>query len=196
MLKNVALKYKTISYFILGACLILLFFSFSSSNSVRHNVTFGVKIGILPTGGLVQYAVIHYRGEKKISIQPVSKHELVNIASGKWPVPKTRKFHDFFDEQGIYNLHEKDTTKDPPIDFNAAMDSLWKIRFVEHPFDGKYGKGWSQGDARPSLKQQEFIYNNYGVRGYDQDYFVDTSFFKLLHNVVDPEWIEYYKSLR
>lgn len=58
------------------------------------------------------------------------------------------------------------------------MDSLWKIRFVEHPFEAKYGKGWSQGDARPSLKQQEFIYNNYGVRGYDQDYFVDTSFFK------------------
>ena len=180
------------SFLILFVATLLSF----EGTSVRHNVTFGVKVGIMPTGSIIQFAVIHFRGGKKVSIQPVSKQELTKIATGEWPVPRTSIFHDFFKEQGIYDLYKKDTTKIPPIDFNAAIDSLWKIRFVEHPFESGKGKGWSQGNARPSLKQQEFIYNNYGVRGYDQDFFIDTSFFKLIHDVVDPVWIENYKSLK
>lgn len=179
--------------------LLLLATTSSTSNnesSVRFNVTFGVKIGILPTGGLVQFAIIHYRNGRPSGMQPVSRNELVKIGIGEWPVPGTRySFHNFFDEQGLLNTKNEDETEQP-INFQAALDSLWKIRFVEHPFDKKQGQGWSQGGARPSLRQQEFIYTNYGVRGYDQDFFTDTSFFKLLRDVIDPSWIEYYKSLR
>src|SRR5690554_7206020 len=76
------------------------------------------------------------------------------------------------------------------IDYGAAFDSLWKVRFKSHPFDHRLGDGWSMGEIRPSLKQQAYIYDRYGVRGYDQDFFADTSFFKLLKDVMDPQWID------
>src|SRR5690554_7279072 len=59
------------------------------------------------------------------------------------------------------------------IDYGAAFDSLWKVRFKSHPFDHRLGDGWSMGEIRPSLKQQAYIYDRYGVRGYDQDFFAE-----------------------
>lgn len=175
----------------------LLFSSYSPDNgtSVRHNITFGVKIGILPTGDLTQFAIMHYRNGRFVNTQPVTVQNLVNIGMGKWPVPQTNKFHNFFKEQGLLDLQIEALPEGVDIDFTAAFDSLWKIRFDEHPFTPAKGKGWSNGKARPSLKQQEFIFSTYGVRGYDQAYFSDTSFFKLLRDVLNPEWIQHYKSL-
>lgn len=173
----------------------LLLYSAQSESTVRHNVSFGVKIGTMPTGHLIQLAVFHYRGGKAASIQPITKTEFFKIGSGKWPVPKTSVAHDFFEEQGLNELYKYDSLADPPIDINAALDSLWKIRFQEHPFKSTFGQGWSNGRFRPSKKQQAYIYETYGVRGYDQDYFSDTAFFQLMRDVVNPQWIAHYKSL-
>lgn len=181
--------------FIACVFLPLLFSNARQETAIRHNLTFGVKIGIMPTGKITQYAFFMYRNGRFSGLNPVELNQLIKVGTGEWPVPGTNKFHDYFDEQGIYNIGIT-TNNGDSIDFKAAFDSLWKIRYVMHPFDASKGNGWSQGDARPSLKQQGYIYNTYGVRGYDQEYFTDTSFFKLLRDVLDPDWIENYKSLR
>jgi hypothetical protein len=161
-------------------------------NGAPDKVSFGVKIGILPTGGLTQYALVYYKKQRIQSIQEVSLNRLVKIGTGEWPIPRSSVFHDYFEEYGMYN----DTLADGTIiDYGAAFDSLWKVRFNVHPFDHRQGEGWSLGEIRPSLKQQAYIYDRYGVRGYDQDYFTDSSFFKLLKDVMDPQWIAHYKSL-
>lgn len=158
-----------------------------------HDIKFGVKIGILPSGGLTQYAIFFYKNDRFLGKQPISKEELVKIGTGRWPIPRSTKFHDFFEENNFY----KDTLENGDIiDYGAAFDSLWKVRFEAHPTQQGLKNGWSNGEYRPSLKQQQYIYNRYGVRGYDQDYFTDTSFFKLLKDVMNPKWIEHYKSLR
>ena len=157
-----------------------------------NDVKFGVKIGILPTGGITQYALFFYKNNRLMGKQPISKEELVKIGTGKWPIPRTTKFHDFFKENDFY----EDTLENGEIiDYGAAFDSLWKVRFQYHPMKQGKEEGWSNGDYKPSLKQQKYIYDRYGVRGYDQDYFSDTSFFKLLKDVMNPEWIKHYKSL-
>ena len=188
----------TYRLFIVMAILFLVMLStgYSKKNSldIKNRIAFGVKIGLLPTGGLTQYALVQYRNGRKAGMRPISLDELIKIGTGKWPVPGTHTFYDFFDDEGLYELHIGDSTQ--RIDYRAAFDSLWKIRFAEHPTHSDMGRGWSQGDARPSLKQQAFIYETYGVRGYDQDYFTDSSFFKLLRDVLSPEWIAHYKSLR
>ena len=155
-------------------------------------VSLGVKVGMLPSGGLHQFALIYYKNGVLASIQPVNKERMVKVGTGKWPIPGTRKFHDFFAEEGMY-IFPEDTQE--VFNINAAVDSLWKVRFAAHPYSQSVKNGWSQGDYRPSLKQQEYIYNRYGVRGYDQDYFTDSSFFKLLKDVQDPAWIKQYKSM-
>ena len=163
-----------------------------AKGSAPDKVSFGVKIGIMPTGGLTQYALMFYKENKIQSIQEVSLERLVKIGTGEWPIPRTTVFYDFFEEFGMYN----DTLEDGTfIDYSDAFDSLWKVRFKVHPFDHRLGKGWSLGEIRPSLKQQGYIYDRYGVRGYDQDFFADTSFFKLLKDVLDPKWIEEYKTM-
>lgn len=160
--------------------------------SAPDKVSFGVKIGIAPTGGLTHYALMFYKDQRLQSIQEVSLERLINIGTGKWPIPRTTVFHDFFEEFGMYN----DTLEDGTVlDYGDAFDSLWKVRFNVHPFDHRLGKGWSLGEIRPSLKQQAYIYDRYGVRGYDQEFFADTSFFKLLKDVLDPNWINEYKTL-
>lgn len=162
-------------------------------HGTTNKVSFGVKIGLLPTGGLTQYALIYYKENQLISIQEVSLDYVVKIGTGEWPIPRTAIFHDYFEEYGVHGDTLEDGTV---IDYASAFDSLWKVRFNAHPYDHKKGKGWSQGEIRPSLKQQQYIYDRYGVRGYDQDYFSDSSFFKLLKDVMDPTWIANYKSLR
>lgn len=179
--------------FLVGLCFLLLFGSFYPQNQTAIDyLSFGVKVGIMPTGKIQQYAIVHAVHQRGMRIQPVSFTEMYNVAIGKWPIPGTKVFHNYFETYGVEDaILARENLKE-----TAPFDSIWKIRFVEHPFDGRLGKGWSQGDAKPSLKQQGYIYNEYGIRGYDQDYFIDTSFYKLLKHVIDENWINYYKSLR
>ncbi|RFC53521.1 hypothetical protein [Brumimicrobium aurantiacum] len=168
----------------------------SSKNAYSYGpnrVSFGVKIGLLPTGELTQYSLFFFKDQQLVGNQPIDLPSLIKIGTGKWPIPRTNIFTNIFEEKGF----KLDTLPDGKIvDYNSAFDSLWKIRFEAHPYKHELGEGWSQGEIRPSTKQQVYIYDRYGVRGYDQDYFVDTSFFKLLKDVIDPTWINNYKSLR
>lgn len=181
---------RYLAYILLFASTLLM--SSAQPTSYQYRVSFAVKIGILPTGGLTQYALSYYRGDKLISYQPVERMQLEKIGTGEWPIPKTLEFYKYFENHGIY----QDTLEDGTIiDFSSALDSLWKIRFEHHPLNHQIGPGWSQGGSRPSLGQQAYIYDRYGVRGYDQEYFSDSSFFQLLKDVLNPEWIAEYKAI-
>lgn len=160
--------------------------------SQPYHVSLGVKIGLFPTGELTQYAVLFYSNHEIQSAHGIQLHELIHIAKGEWPIPKSTVFYDYFEENGFYN----DTLIDGTImDYGDAFDSLWKVRFNVHPYKHELGNGWSQGEFKPTLKQQTYIYNEYGVHSFDLEYFADTSFFKLLKDVVNPQWIANYKSL-
>lgn len=148
---------------------------------------------MLPQGGLYQFALIYYQNGRRVSIQPITRDRMIKVGTGKWPIPGTRKFHDFFSERDI---HVVPSDSHEVFNLQASIDSLWKIRFSAHPYAQGQDNGWSQGDYRPSLKQQAYIYNRYGVRGYDQEYFMDSSFYQLLKDVQDPEWIQQYRTMR
>ena len=78
----------------------------------------------------------------------------------------------------------------------VPFDSLWKLRFSTYPFKSSLESGWSSKMYRPSEKQELFLYNNYNIRSIDENFFLDTSFWKLLSDVQDPAWIANYKSLQ
>lgn len=181
--------------FLLGVVLINGSFCVHNRADAVSYLSFGVKVGILPTGGIVHYALFLNNNFKNSSIRPVKLNELINIGTGKWPIPGTSVFYDYFAENGMYDLSFIDKEDTINLDYSVPFDSIWKIRFDAHPFVHDLGKGWSNGVIKPSLKQQSFIYNEFGCRCYDQDYFQDTSFFKVLKSVVDPEWIDYYRNL-
>jgi hypothetical protein len=76
------------------------------------------------------------------------------------------------------------------------MDSLWKIRFGTYPFKHRTDPGWSNKYHKPSPRQEKYLYDRYGVYHVDSDFFLDTSFWRLLQDVKDTAWINNYKSLR
>jgi hypothetical protein len=188
---------KRYIYYIVHFLLLVGLLSLEKEDKTIYNgpnrVSFGVKIGLLPTGGLTQYSLFYFKDNRLVGNQPIALNHLIKIGTGEWPMPRSNIFNNIFKNNGVKNDTLSDGTV---IDYTAAFDSLWKIRFEAHPFQHDLGNGWSQGEIKPSFKQQAYIYNRYGVRGYDQDYFVDSSFFKLLRDVVDPTWINHYKSLR
>lgn len=192
-----AMKQRNIHSFFL--C-IALFLSLSAANRPKMeqsglpmSVSFGVKIGLFPTGKLTQYALVYYRNNKIVAIYPTSLTRLINIGMGNWPLPNSSVFHNYFKINDIKN----DTLANGTVrNFQAAFDSLWKVQFSVYPYNHQVGEGWSRGDTKPSLKQQAYLYDRYGVRGYDQEYYCDTSFFRLIKDVTDPSWIAHYKSLQ
>jgi hypothetical protein len=56
--------------------------------------------------------------------------------------------------------------------------------------------GWSNKLHKPAPGQEVFLYNNYNIKQIDADFFLDTNFWKLMNDVIDPVWINNYKSLR
>ncbi len=193
---GVKIMKRSVYYIFTGLFLVGLL-SLVKEDKVIYNgpdrVSFGVKIGLLPTGGLTQYSIFYFKNDLLVGNQPIGLDHLIKIGTGEWPIPRSTIFSNIFEKNGLFT----DTLTDGTIvDFNSAFDSLWKIRFDAHPFEHHLGDGWSQGEMRPSLKQQLYIYNRYGCRCYDQDYFVDSSFFRLLKDVIDPAWIANYKAMR
>src|SRR5690554_1944586 len=103
-----------------------------AKGSAQDKVSLGVKIGIIPTGGLTQYALVFHKGQRLHSIREVNLHRLIKLRTRQWPIPRTTTFHDFFEEHGMYNDNLYDGTV---IDYGADFDSLSKVRFKSHPVD-------------------------------------------------------------
>lgn len=180
---------------ILFLFVLLLFGESWSLTSVDYSyrLSFAVKIGVLPNGSLTQFALVYYKNNRQVSAVPIELNRLEKIASGKWPLPNSNHFYNYFEAYGFLEETLADGTI---VDYHSSFDSIWKIRFDRHPFEANRGKGWSNGEAKPSLSQQEYLYERYGSRIYDQAYVEDSSFFQLLKDVIDPVWIANYKSLK
>ncbi len=125
----------------------------------------------------------------------LSKDEFIRFASGSWPSlynkDKVNLFEKYEVEGGIY----KNDTINKEFPYCLGLDSLWKIRYNRNPFGRVTEEGWSQGKFKPSLKQELFLLNRYGVKYLDTDYIIDTSFWKLLKDIRSPDWILEYKNV-
>lgn len=162
-INNLLLRFSYFSVMKNWRILVLCFFTLplfgvsSEKNTSNHRISFGVKIGILPTGKVTQYAIVHYRQEKLTQLQPIDLTTLIKVATGKYTIPRTTVFVDFFKENEVSHLKLSDSSFRSKENYIVAFDSIWKIRFDVHPFDTKNGEGWSIGRHRPSLRQQEYL---------------------------------------
>ena len=78
-----------------------------------------------------------------------------------------------------------------------TLDEMWKLRYSEFPYRKKYEdneKGWAKRKFMPSDGQLDYLKKNYGIK-HITDFIYGKNLFKLLKNMQDPQWVEYYKSL-
>lgn len=157
---------------------------------------FGVKVSYQSTGQITSYIAYIDNGRTEAHLKYLSKDEFIKIASGHWPSIYNPNRINYFEKNNLLcgTLKDSFTLKD--YTYCIPSDSLWKLHYERHPIDITNGEGWSNQQYMPSLTQELYLYNNYGIRKIDGDYFKDTNLWKILKDVTNPSWIEHYKSLK
>ena len=157
---------------------------------------FGVKVSMGPNSQLMQYVCFMSDGYVLKQQRIVDKESFVKIISGYWPSPYNPKRINYFEEHNIdCSVIVDSITRKAGIGC-VPLDSLWKIRYTTYPFRHNPDMGWSNKYHRPSPGQEVYLYQRYGVRNVDANYFIDSSFWMLMNDVMDPQWIANYKAIR
>lgn len=157
--------------------------------------TFGVCISYQANGRYTTYIACMKDGNRYYSRRNLLEDEFVKFASGFWPSPYNPTRENLFEKEGLSCKVVVDETTKKQYPICAPLDSLWKIRFSDYPFQGKHDEGWSGKNFRPSSGQEKYLHKEFAIFNIDRDFFIDTNFWKLMRSVNDPEWINYYKNL-
>ena len=157
--------------------------------------TFGVCVSYQATGKITTYIAYLNDGGRLSSRKTILEDEFVKFASGFWPSIYNPTRENIFEKEGLFCKVIVDETTKKQYPICAPMDSLWKLRFATYPFTGIIADGWSGKNYRPSSEQEQFLHKEFGIYNIDHDFFVDTSFWKIMRSVNDPEWINLYKNL-
>lgn len=158
---------------------------------------FALAIIANPSGAdpLVSYAIVTMTGNKLINSKPISRDAFIRMACGDWPCKANPGREDLFLKNDLEVCGRYvDTMTRKKVYLCDPLDSLWKVRFSEHPYIFDDG-GWSQGKITPCQKQSEYLYQEYNVGHINVDYFIGNFMWKLLRDVQNPEWIMNYSAL-
>ncbi|MFT5821074.1 MAG: hypothetical protein ACI8ZM_002323 [Crocinitomix sp.] len=144
---------------------------------------------------LVTYAFVTTRDGKIVSSQIVRKQRFMYTAMGHWPgVANIQRENLFFKNNVDSCLLVEDEYGKIVNYYCPIFDSLWKVRFFEHPTQYDL-EGWSHGRYRPSHKQLEYLAKEYGIQNLLTDYIYGDNLYKLLRDMGKPSWIVNYSSL-
>lgn len=157
---------------------------------------FGVRVSIGANSMLTTYVCYINTGRVLTHKRVCDEATFINIVSGHWPSIYNPKRENLFEKNGVNCDVFVDSTTLQKFPTCVPFDSLWKIRFSVYPFTTRSELGWSNKYHKPSPSQEIYLVNRYGINHIDGDFFLDTSFWLLLKDVTDPDWIANYKSLK
>lgn len=181
-------------------CLVLATVFLSASEiQEAERVVFGVRIATEANSEVVGYIAMKLDATGMVKSKRIftSRDEFTKVIAGFWPSPFNPKRINYFKENNIVGGVLKDSIFRKEYPYCPAFDSLWKLRFSDWPYNNRpLEKGWSLNLFRPSLKQEKYLCDRYGIKHIDHDYIVDTSFWQLLRDVTDTMWIENYRFIQ
>jgi hypothetical protein len=179
--------------------IVFLFLIWGICCSILPNPTirgiFGVKIGVQATGQLYFLQAFINNGRTITHQRLLTKDEFTKFASGYWPSIYNPNRFDYLHEYKLYCGLALDTASQQKHCYCLPLDSLWKIRFSNFPFNNNSETGWSRLPFKPSASQEEYLKDRYNVNNLNVSYFIDEKFWLLLKDVQDPIWVKQYKSL-
>jgi hypothetical protein len=172
----------------------LLFVSVQPEPNVRP--VFGVRVSIGSNSQINTYVCYLNNGRVLSQKKLFDEASFIKIVSGYWPSIYNPERKNYFEENNISCGVTKDEETQLEVGYCNPFDSLWKLRFSTYPFISRIEEGWSNKLHRPSLKQEKYLYDRYGVASVDANFFQDSSFWRIMRDVVDPDWIKNYKAMR
>jgi hypothetical protein len=156
---------------------------------------FGIRVAPQATGEMLTIVAFFSDGLMQSNRKILSRTEFIQFASGNWPSKYNRNRINLFELNDVAGGIYVDSVTNEKIPFCFALDDLWKLRYRHSPFKGESEEGWSQDDFLPSPQQQIYLHKNYGMEHINTRFFVDTNFWKILHDVGDLDWIDNYRNL-
>lgn len=180
--------------------LVLLFTIWFSTTSIISMQTvrpiFGVKVSVGPNSEVTSYACYLYNGRALVKGRIVDRTTFLKIITGYWPSIYNPKRIDYMKENGVDYILEKDPATHIETVDCEAFNRFWKIRYSLYPFTHITEPGWSNKYHKPSPGQEIYIAERYNVKHLDGDFFLDTNFWQLAHDVMDEGWIENYRKIQ
>lgn len=157
---------------------------------------FGLHVSMQSNSQLYQIVAYLYNGRALNHKKVMSKDDFVKFASGKWPSIYNPQRKDLLAENNISCGLTQDSISKKDIVFCSPLDSAWKLRYSDYPLNNGKEKGWSQELYKPSAKQIIYLNQRYGIQDLDMSFFIDSSFWKIMQDMQNPDWIKNYKSLK
>jgi hypothetical protein len=156
---------------------------------------FAVQVNMQTNSQMYTLYVFTDNGRILSNKKYLTKDDFVKFASGKWPSIYNPQRKNMLQENNILCGLIKDSITKKDVVYCSPLDSLWKLRYSDYPYNTGKERGWSSELYKPSSKQALFLRDNYGVKDIDFEFFIDTSFWKILRDVQNPDWIKMYRSL-
>lgn len=162
--------------------------------NVGKQYHFGVGIFSGPQSSVLTYAIITTSGDQVIGTQIVNEQRFMYTIMGYWPHSANPQRINLLEANGVDSCFLYKNQFDKIIGFYAKpFNDLWKIRYKEHPY--KYDtNGWGQNLYSPSPAQSRFLYQEYGVKHIQTEYFFGDTLYKLLKDVETESWVSKYKA--
>ncbi|TNE55604.1 MAG: hypothetical protein EP338_02200 [Bacteroidetes bacterium] len=156
---------------------------------------FGVQVSMQPNSGLYMLVAYTHNGRALTNRKIMRMDEFIKIATGFWPSVYNPKRENLLEQHGLPCGLVTDPITNKKTPACGPLDSLWKIRYSDFPFNTGNERGWSQELYKPSSKQAVYLHQNYNIYDIDFSPFIDSNFWKILRDVQDPNWVRKYKSL-
>lgn len=159
-------------------------------------ICFGVRIAMGPNSELTNFVALRYSGYGVLrEKRNYSKNDFIKIIAGEWPSHFNPTQQNLFEANSIVGGVQKDHQLRLSQPYCPVLDSLWKLRYSDFPYNTGKEKGWSKGLYKPSSIQEKYLSQHYHFKQLDFEYIVDTNFWNLLRDASNPNWIEAYKAL-
>lgn len=159
------------------------------------HAVFALQVNMQPNSQLYALSVYIDNGRTLTYKKNLTRDEFVKYASGKWPSIYNPERVNLLEENHLKCGLTKDEITKKDIVYCSPLDSIWKIRFSDYPFNTGKEKGWSQELYKPSSKQIIFLHEQYKISDLD-GFFIGDYFWEILRDVQDPTWIQKYKNLK
>lgn len=144
---------------------------------------------------LLTFAFLSTRGDQIVSVQNVNRQVFMYTAMGYYPGIVNMNRENLFTKNGVDSCFlVKDDFNRISNYYAPALDSLWKLRYREHPFTyDQYG--WSSEPYKPAYNQMVYLDSVYGIKNVLTDYIYGEDLYHLLRDITRSDWISHYKSL-
>ncbi len=154
-----------------------------------------VGLMVSTNSDLLTFAFLSTRGDQIVSVQNVNRQVFMYTAMGYYPGIVNLKRENLFTKNDVDSCFLVKDDYDRIYNYYApAIDSLWKLRYKEHPL--AYDQyGWSSESYKPAYNQMVYLDSVYGIKNVLTDYIYGENLYRLLRDITRSDWISHYKLL-